>query len=180
LPNLQRNGEKATVGARSTVPLQDRLSAAVRQDVESALKGDRQLGEQIAQILSARRFDNETRAQVVRLIGDRAQQLVPGAARRVINEWTQTTLSAHRAKSGRADAAARPDIEPTLGQSASAQGHVAQGLHARQAGVNPAGSSSRRSTASGQSSAASPPLRTPSKSQRVDYRRLSDEQILDL
>jgi hypothetical protein len=74
------------------------LSAAIRQDVEAALKGDPQLGDQIAQILSARRFDNETRAQVVRLIGDRARQLVPSAAKRVLNDWTQTTLAAHRSR----------------------------------------------------------------------------------
>ncbi len=58
--------------------LHDRLSAAVRQDIEAALKGDRQLSEQIAQILSARRFDGDIRAQVVRLIDERAKQLVPG------------------------------------------------------------------------------------------------------
>jgi hypothetical protein len=59
-----------------------------RGEGEAALKGDRQLGEQIVQILFARRFDNETRAQVVRLIGDRARQLVPSVAKRVINDWT--------------------------------------------------------------------------------------------
>jgi hypothetical protein len=70
--------------------LHARLSAAIRQDVEHALQGDRQLGEQIAQILASRRFDTDTRTQVVRLINERAQQLVPGAAKRVLNEWTQT------------------------------------------------------------------------------------------
>src|SRR4029077_2732376 len=54
--------------AQARVPaLHERLSAAIRQDVEAALKGDRQLGEQIAQILSGQGFDGETRAQVVRL-----------------------------------------------------------------------------------------------------------------
>jgi len=159
LPNLSRSNEVAGVGARSVVPLQNRLSAAVRQDVEAALKGDRQLGEQIAQILSARRFDNETRAQVVRLIGERAQQLIPGAAKRVLNDWTQTTLAAHRGRTARADAAsARREVAPASGEPPRG---IAVNQHA-------ATNRSARSDAG----------KTPSV--RVDYRKLSDEQILDL
>ena len=125
VPNIKNVGDAATVGARHAssvlearpAPLQARLTAAVRQDVEAALKGDRQLGEQIAQILSAGRFDNETRAQVVRLIGERAQQLVPGATKRVLNDWTQTTLAAHRVRGARADAAsARREVTPASGE----------------------------------------------------------------
>ncbi len=101
LPSLSRTENSSAAGTQhpgragtGAAPLQARLSAAIRQDIETALKGDRQLGEQIAQILSARRFDNETRAQVVRLIDLRARQLVPVAAKRVLNDWTQTTLAA--------------------------------------------------------------------------------------
>ena len=85
--------------------MRTRLSASIRQDIERSLQGDRQLGEQIAQVLSARRLDEATRSQVVRLIGERAQQLVPVTTRRVLGEWTQTTLAAHRERAGRADAA---------------------------------------------------------------------------
>jgi len=154
------------------VPLRERLGLAVRQDVEAALKGDRQLGEQIAQILSARRFDNETRAQVVRLIDDRARQLVPSAARRVINDWTQTTLAAHRGNAARADAvSARREVEPV-----AAQGPASQGLPANQAG--PGVFSSRAA----QTRPGPDPHRNALRSdaRRLDYRKLSDEQILDL
>ena len=162
LPNLNSNREEANAGARTTVPLRDRLTAAVRQDVESALKGDRQLGEQIAQILSARRFDNETRAQVVRLIDERARQLVPVAAKRVINDWTRSTLTAHRSSAARADAtSARREVEPAVAQGAS-----------------PAAFSSRAA----QTRSRAEPHRNALRSDagRVDYRKLSDEQILDL
>jgi hypothetical protein len=139
--------------------LQARLSAVIRQDVETALKGDRQLGEQVAQILSSKRLDNETRAQVVRLIGERAQQLVPVAAKRVLNDWTQTTLAAHRGNSSRTDAAStRREMAPASGESP------------RDLGTNKPGTPSR-ATRTGAS-------RT--QSGRVDYRKLSDEQILDL
>src|SRR5467141_3744447 len=123
LPNVSRISDASTAGppAAAGSPLQARLTAAIRQDVEAALKGDRQLGEQVAQILSGRRLDEETRGQVVRLIAERAQQLVPIAARRVLNDWTQTTLAAHRSKNARVDAASsRREIAPASADSRSA------------------------------------------------------------
>jgi hypothetical protein len=135
--------------------LQQRLSAAIRQDVEAALKGDRQLGEQIAQILSARRFDGETRGQVVRLIDERARQLVPSAAKRVLNDWTQATMAAHRGKSAHADAAsARREMAPAS---------LPADLPRQSQKQNDAGAS-----------------RGAPRARAVDYRKLSDEQILDL
>jgi len=156
LPNLSRTGDASAVGTQGAAPLQARLGATIRGEVEAALKGDRQLGEQIAQILSARRFDNETRAQVVRLIGERARQLVPGAAKRVLNEWTQTTLAAHRTQSARADAAsARREVAPASLPAGSPRPTQTQQSR-------PEAGASRPDT------------------RRVDYRKLSDEQILDM
>jgi len=139
--------------------LRGRLATSIRQDIESALKGDRQLGEQVAQILSGRRLDDETRAQVVRLIGDRARQIVPSAAKRVLNDWTQTTLAAHRGNTTRADAvSARREVEPAAAQ-----------------GVSPAAFSSRGTE---KNRGALP--RATHRAHGVDYRKLSDEQILEL
>jgi len=162
LPSLSRTENSSAAGTQhpgragtGAAPLQARLSAAIRQDIETALKGDRQLGEQIAQILSARRFDNETRAQVVRLIDDRARQLVPVAAKRVLSDWTQTTLAAHRGNAARTDvASARREVAPaSLPAGSSASSHAQQ---------------------------RSDPNRGAARSRAVDYRKLSDEQILDL
>jgi len=174
LPNLKGSNRGEGEGARHGVPLPERLGAAVRQDVEAALKGDRQLGEQIAQILSARRFDNETRAQVVRLIDDRARQLVPSAARRVINDWTQATLAAHRGNASRSDAVSvRREVALV-----TAQGPLQRRLPAAQAGV----SSTAFSSQAAQTRPGADPHRNASRSdaQRLDYRKLSDEQILEL
>jgi hypothetical protein len=148
--------------AQTRVPaLRERLSAAIRQDVERALQGDRQLGEQVAQILTWRRFDNDTRAQVVRLIGERAQQLVPGAAKRVLNEWTQTTLATHRSRAQRSDASAsRSEVAPA---SSPARASEARADTRRQDALR---------QSSGQAGA--------TNSRRVDYRKCSDEQILDM
>jgi hypothetical protein len=136
--------------------LRGRLATSIRQDMETALKGDRQLGEQVAQILSGRRLDAETRAQVVRLIGDRARQLVPSAAKRVLSDWTQATLAAHRGKTARADAAlARREVAPASVPASSSRETTSQ--------ISRLESGAARSTP-----------------RAVDYRKLSDEQILNL
>src|SRR5579864_2360238 len=160
LPSVDQHGTPGQPGAQRGAPLRERLAASVRADVEKALQGDRQLGEQVAQILSSRRFDNDTRAQIVRLISDRAQQLVPGAAKRVLNEWTQTTLAAHRGRTQRPDPAPVADV-------------ALASVPARPAGSEqrPARSQDAPRT-SGQASA--------TKSQPINYRKLSDEQILDM
>jgi hypothetical protein len=155
---IERTLEQAlpNTGRADSGTLKGRLAATIRQDIEAALKGDGQLGEQVAQILSGRRLDNETRAQVVRLIGERAQQLVPGAAKRVLNDWTQATLAAHRGKSDRADgASARREVAPAS---------------------LPAGSSANAPLGKSRLEAGA----TRPDARRVDYRKLSDEQILEL
>ncbi len=164
LPNAARMTEASVVGAQHAAPLQARLSQAIRQDVEAALKGDRQLSEQVAQILSGRRLNEEARGQVVRVIGERAQQLVPVAAKRVLNDWTQATLAAHRARGERSDyASARREVAPASTDS-------------RRASL-PAGSS-----ASSRRNDSQDPNRGAARSdpRRVDYRKLSDEQILEM
>ena len=159
---IERTLEQAlpATGRGNGAALKGRMTVAIRQDIEKALQGDRQLGDQIAQILSSKRLDNETRAQVVRLIGERAQQLVPSATKRALNDWTQTTLAAHRSSGGRTDAASsRREVAP-----------AGPGLRNSQAQSTPRQNASHSSRAEN---------RAESKG-RVDYRRLSDDQILDL
>src|SRR5579883_2160987 len=161
LPNLAR--DEANAGARpGSVSLRDRLAASIRQEIEQALRSDRQLSEQVTQILSARRFDAETRAHVVRLIGDRARQLVPGAARRVIGEWTQSALAVHRARTERSGAGLAGREVPAGSGNSSELPHA-----------------SPRETALNIRADRGPRDAMP-RSRNLDYRKLSDEQILDL
>jgi hypothetical protein len=138
LPNTGRSDNEA---------LKARLVGAIRLDVEKGLRGDRRLGEQVAQLLSGKRLNSETRAQVVRLIGERAEQLVPGAAKKILSDWTQTTLAAHRERTGRGAVASQQEVATVS-----------------------AGNGVRDSSASEQKRVAT--------AARVDYRKLSDEQIL--
>jgi hypothetical protein len=161
LPAGERNYSAGQAGSQGAAPLRERLAASVRGEVERALQGDRQLGEQVAQIVASRRFDNDTRTQIVRLIGERAQQLVPGAAKRVLNEWTQTTLAAHRGRTQRDD-------------SATGRADVAQPSAPARAASDDAQAHSRRQDARSSTQAST------TRVQPVNYRKLSDEQILGM
>jgi hypothetical protein len=159
LPNIARDAPLKRGATQETgTSARDRLAGAMRQEIDAALRGDRQLGEQVAQLLAGRNFNDVTRAQVVRLIGERARQLVPVAAKRVLSDWTQTALSAHRAKTQRADSAsARADLAPAEGGGESSRSRAEQGTR--------------------------PSARTDNHlrgASRVDYRKFSDEQILEM
>jgi hypothetical protein len=153
--------------------MRTRLAASIRQDIERSLQGDRQLGEQVAQVLSARRLDEATRSQVVRLIGERAQQMVPATTRRVLGDWTQTTLAAHRERGGRADASlSHREVERATPSPARSTAAATTATNAPSASHSPA--TSQRGTSSGRSTQPVAP-----RTQKLDYRRVSDEQILD-
>jgi len=169
LPSFEQHNTPGQAGAQRAAPLRERLAASVRADVEKALQCDRQLGEQVAQMLAARRFDNVSCAQIVRVIAERAQQLVPVAAKRVLNEWTQTTLAAHRGRTQRADSAtsradealARPEV---YGRASVPARPIS----------NSQTQTRRQDTSRGAGQAST------TKSRQINYRKLSDEQILDL
>jgi hypothetical protein len=162
LPNLKSLDRAGQERAAQGAPLQERLGAAVREDVEVALKSDAQLGEQVAKILQARRFDDATRAQVVRVIDARAQQLVPGAVKRVVGSWTAATLAAP-------------------GKSRAAEGGSSESRASHDNAVQAAPRPAQNNQGSARKESAAP--RTPARPAtrgRVDYGKLTDEQILDL
>lgn len=154
----------ASESARAT---RERVAAAVAQDIEATLRSDRQLGEQVALIISGRRpgeagthtprFDDAVRAQVVQLIGARARALAPTAAKRVLGEWTQAAMSAHRERTARRSGAnSRADLTP-------AEGAPEVPRSAKSAVPGTAEKGSGAGTARG-----------------INYRAMTDEQILEL
>jgi hypothetical protein len=161
LPNLRqanagREGPFGQTQGKQAPPLQTRLATAVREEVEAALRSDASLGEQVARVLSGRRFDDGARAQVVRLIDARAQQLVPGAVRRVVGSWTQATLGVRKMEAG----AGRDEMEQRVERASSSSQRTASGDSAGSRSAQTVGRNVPRG--------------------RVDYRKMSDEQILGM
>jgi hypothetical protein len=153
LPNLRQTRTSGQGGGQG-VPLQERLGAAAREEIDAALKSDAQLGEQVARVVAGRRFDDASRAQVVWLIDARAQQLVPGAVRKVVGQWTQATLGA-RGKRTTAEEPLRADI----------------------GGANKSGTAVANRQEDGRDR---PAKSVTSRGRRVEYGKMSDEQILEM
>jgi hypothetical protein len=153
LPNLRHF--TADPGSAS---LSARLVASVKEEIDAALKSDPQLGEQVAKILNARRFDVNSRTQIVRLIDARAQQLVPGAVRRVVGTWTQTALSAHQGSTQPKENNTQPTTAAPSPRNVATQ---------RQTSMNAAPTVKQENPSS-------------SRNRRPNYSKLTDEEILNL
>lgn len=88
-----------------------RIGDDVFQELHATLSADRELSQQVGEILRGWNFDGATRQQVASLISSRARAAMPEVARRVIGEWTSSVLASDRARATRVDAAAsRRDI----------------------------------------------------------------------
>lgn len=188
-PEIARILERALPASRANDTgraTQARLAGMVYGEIETALKQDRALSEQVAQLLrggaspgqrgtSGLRFDDGTRAQVVRLVAARAAALAPSAARRVLGEWTQSAMSAHRERSSRSDAArSRVNLAPASSPSPS------MARDAIRDATRDATSASRPEQRSASSSSARNDTRDRASRRGIDYRALSDEDILNL
>ena len=180
LPNLAHDElRRASTGAS----LQGRLRQSVRDEVEAGLKADQQLGEQLSRVLAARSFDGGTLTQVVRLIQERAQQLIPGATRRVVQEWTQAALSANRGPdSERPSGVLAPGAAGNAGTLVRTNGPANTQLNSQTGARNAAPVASAKAAAANRAEkSAGLDLAAASRGpRRVDYNRLSDEQILEL
>lgn len=189
-PEIDRVLEQALPASNSSASgraTHERLAGMVHNEIGLALKQDRALGEQITQLLrggSARdaqagsphalRFDDETRAQVVRLIAARAASLVPSASRRVLGEWTQSALSARRERSSRGASHATSGIDAAPTRAQSSQRSASTERAARQSRNDAAHASTTP-----QRESASPGSRDSSR-RGINYRALTDEDILGL
>ena len=172
-PEISRILERALPAGNneSTRTTRERLSGMVHSEIETALRQDRALGEQVAELLRARSFDGETRAQVVRLIAARAASLVPEASRRVLAEWTQSALAAHRARRSQDDASGSPSQSREASAASNSRADwAARDSHGR---VQSADSSARAARAPKNNATRNP-------GQRINYRALSDEEIVNL
>ncbi len=94
-----------------------RIAEDIFLEMHSTLQNDPALTRQVAGLLAPPqadggwRFDEATRQQVVNLIFGRAKSLLPAVAKRVVNDWTTSVLSANREKLAREQSASsRVDI----------------------------------------------------------------------
>jgi hypothetical protein len=121
----------------------NRVVGEIYRELDITLRGNRALGQQMRDAFRSGGLDEEHQRAIVSLVTGRARQALPAVAKRVLNEWTTTVVSAnHERRARQRTAERRVDI----------------------AGSGGAGNDGRRAVSS----------------RDVDYKRMSDADILNL
>jgi hypothetical protein len=85
----------------------NRVVGEIYRELDNALRSNRQLAQQVREAFRSGSLDADHQRAVVSLIAGRARQALPGVAKRVLNEWTSTVVSAHQDRRARQRAAER-------------------------------------------------------------------------
>lgn len=85
----------------------NRLVGEIYRELDSTLRSNRQLAQQVRESFRSGNLDDEHQAAVVSLILGRTRQALPAVAKRVLNEWTSTVVAANHDRQSRQRAAER-------------------------------------------------------------------------
>ena len=85
----------------------NRVAGEIYRELDSMLRGNRALGQQMRDAFRSGALDEEHQRAIVPLVTGRARQALPGVAKRVINEWTTTVVSANHERRARQRTAER-------------------------------------------------------------------------
>lgn len=94
----------------------NRVVGEIYREIDTTLRGNRVLGQQMRDAFRAGALDDDHRRAIVSLVTGRARQALPAVAKRVLDEWTTTVVSANHARRARQRTAERRvDIAGTGG-----------------------------------------------------------------
>ena len=73
----------------------NRVVGEIYRELDTTLRGNRALGQQMRDAFRSGALDEEHQRAIVSLVTGRARQALPAVAKRVLNEWTTTVVSAN-------------------------------------------------------------------------------------
>jgi len=85
----------------------NRVVGEINRELDATLRGNRALGQQMRDAFRSGGLDEEHQRAIVSLVTGRARQALPGVAKRVLNEWTTTVVSANHERRARQHTAER-------------------------------------------------------------------------
>jgi hypothetical protein len=85
----------------------NRVAGEIYRELDTTLQGNRALGQQMRDAFRSGNLDEAHRKAIVSLVSGRARQALPGVAKRVLNEWTNTIVSANQDRRARQRTAER-------------------------------------------------------------------------
>jgi hypothetical protein len=74
----------------------NRVAGEIYRELDTTLQGNRTLGQQMRDAFRSGALDDAHSRAIVSLVTGRARQALPGVAKRVLNEWTNTIVSANQ------------------------------------------------------------------------------------
>jgi hypothetical protein len=93
-----------------------RVVGEIYRELDAALRSNHQLSAQMREAFRSGSLDSEHQRAIVSMITSRARQALPGVAKRVLNEWTSTLVTANQERRTRQRSAeGRIDIAGTSG-----------------------------------------------------------------
>jgi len=94
----------------------NRVAGEIYRELDTTLQGNRALGQQMRDAFRSGALDDAHQRAIVSLVTGRARQALPGVAKRVLNEWTNTIVSANQDRRARQrNAERRVDISGSSG-----------------------------------------------------------------
>ncbi|MFZ0519707.1 MAG: hypothetical protein WAL95_01705 [Candidatus Acidiferrales bacterium] len=85
----------------------NRVVGEIYREIDATLRGNRTLGQQMREAFRSGALDDDHRRAIVSLVTGRARQALPGVAKRVLDEWTTTVVSANHVRRARQRTAER-------------------------------------------------------------------------
>src|SRR5271155_188501 len=85
----------------------NRVVGEIYRELDTTLRGNRALGQQMRDAFRSGGLDEEHQRAIVSLVNGRARQALPAVAKRVLNEWTTTVVSANHERRARQRTAER-------------------------------------------------------------------------
>lgn len=85
----------------------NRVVGEIYREIDATLRGNRALGQQMRAAFGSGALDDDHRRAIVSLVTGRARQALPAVAKRVLDEWTTTVVSANHARRARQRTAER-------------------------------------------------------------------------
>ncbi len=85
----------------------NRVVGEIYRELDTTLRGNRALGQQMRDAFRSGGLDEEHQRAIVSLVTGRARQALPAVAKRVLNEWTTTVVSANHERRARQRTAER-------------------------------------------------------------------------
>jgi hypothetical protein len=79
----------------------NRVAGEIYREMDTTLQGNRALGQQMRDAFKSGAMDDAHRRAIVSLVTSRAKQALPAVAKRVLNEWTNTIVSANQDRRAR-------------------------------------------------------------------------------